>query len=127
MDQQEILDLGQRWAEAERNMDFIALEPLLAEDFVGVGPLGFVLNRTQWIERYRSGSLRNTAFTFEDVSVRSYNDAAIAVGVQAQNTNYQGHDSSGRYRVTQVYVKQGVGWKIASIHLSGPMPDMPPR
>jgi hypothetical protein len=40
---------------------------------------------------------------------------------------YQGHDASGRFRVTHVYVRKADGWLIANIQLSGPIPDMPPR
>ena len=126
MNQQEVLQLGQDWADAERRMDAAALDRMLAGDFVGIGPLGFVLNREQWLDRYRSGTLRNSAFEWQVDTVREYDATAIAVGIQTQETSYQGHDSSGRYRVTQVYVQQGGRWLIASIHLSGPMPPAPP-
>jgi hypothetical protein len=45
------------------------------------------------------------------------------VGVQEQTTTYQGHDASGRFRVTQVLVRRPIGWVLASIHLS---PIAPP-
>jgi hypothetical protein len=41
----DVLDLVQRWAAAEQENDAGRLEGLLADDFVGVGPLGFVLSR----------------------------------------------------------------------------------
>lgn len=44
----DVLDLVQQWADAERQNDGSALAPLLADEFFGVGPLGFVLTRDQW-------------------------------------------------------------------------------
>ncbi|MEU6354178.1 hypothetical protein ABZ896_33440 [Streptomyces sp. NPDC047072] len=44
---------------------------LLTDEFAGVGPLGFVLGRKQWLERYRKG-LENRAFSVEEPDVRAY-------------------------------------------------------
>jgi hypothetical protein len=83
---QQLLDLGQRWAEAELHSDADALDALLHEECVGVGPLGFVLDKRQWV----------------------------------QETTYQGHDASGRFRVTQIAVRDGADdpWRIVGMHLS---------
>jgi hypothetical protein len=43
----DVLDLVERWAAAEQGNDAEALDGLLTDDFVGVGPLGFVLGRDQ--------------------------------------------------------------------------------
>lgn len=127
MTHEQILDLGQRWADAERHADVAALNTLLADDFVAVGPRGFVLNRQQWLDRYRSGDLKNDTLSWAKVSVRDYGEAAVAVGIQTQHAAYQGHDASGRFRVTQVAVHQAGRWLIAGLHRSGPIPDVPPR
>jgi hypothetical protein len=95
--------------------------------FTQPGPRGFVLNRQQWLDRYGSGDLKNDRFDWQDVSVREYGEAAIAVGIQTQQTTWQGQDASGRFRVNQVYIRQANRWLIVSIHISGPIPDMPPR
>src|SRR5439155_22876589 len=42
-----------RWAAAEQRGDVAALDGCLAEDFVGVGPLGFTLARPDWLARHR--------------------------------------------------------------------------
>ena len=47
-----VLDLVTSWAKAEEANDAAALDRLLAGDFVGVGPLGFVLDRDQWLARF---------------------------------------------------------------------------
>jgi ketosteroid isomerase-like protein len=127
MSQDQILALGQRWADAERQADAAALDTLLTDDFVGIGPYGYVLTRQQWLDRYRTGDLKNAAFSLDEVSVHEYGDTAIAVGLQTQQTFFRGQESSGRFRVTQVAVQQADRWKIASVQLSGPIPEAPPR
>jgi hypothetical protein len=95
----EVLDLVARWAAAEADNDAGLLGGLLAGDFVGVGPVGFVLNRDQWLVRFRNG-LINRAFAVEEPQVHEHGGtAAIVVGVLAQQTSFQGRDNSGRFRV----------------------------
>jgi hypothetical protein len=48
-DSSDVLDLVHGWAAAERLDDVGLLDGLLAEDFVGMGPVGFVLIRDQWL------------------------------------------------------------------------------
>lgn len=127
MAHEQILDLGRRWADAELRADIAALDALRAADFVGVGPRGFVLQREQWLDRYRAGSLRNSAFVVQDLDVRDYGEAAIAVGLQAQQATFQGHDASGRFRATLLAVRQGGHWLLAGVQLSGPIPAAPPQ
>jgi len=119
----EVLDLVRRWAAAEEQMDADRLDGLLAEAFVGVGPLGFVLNRDQWLVRFRNG-LVNRAFAVEDPQVHPHAAAAVVVGVLAQETSWQGHDNSGRFRVTLTAVRPADRWLLASAHI-GPLQQPP--
>lgn len=130
MTQDQIHELGSRWAEAERRSDADALDALLTDTFVAVGPLGFVLDRQQYLASRRSGDLKTDAFSWEDGSVRHVGDAVVAVGVVTQQVEYQGQkrpEASGRFRTTQIAVQQAGVWRLAGIQFSGPIPDMPPR
>ena len=127
MSDEQILELGQRWADAERQADIAALDTLLADDFLAVGPRGFVLTRQQYLEPRRAGDLKTEAFAWQEVSVRHYGAVAVAVGIQAQTASYQGQDASGRFRTTQVAVQVAGRWLLAGLHISGPIPDLPPR
>jgi len=122
-----VLDLVQQWAAAEQQNDAGQLDGLLAGDFVGVGPLGFVLTREQWLARFANG-LVNRSFAIEGPQVRGYGAAAVVVGVLAQEMSWQGGDTSGRLRVTLVAVRSGDRWLVASVHL-GPLqiPAGPPK
>lgn len=116
--QDQILDLGRTWADAELHADASALNELLDEDFVCVGPLGFMLDKEQYLAGRRSGDLKHEAFEWKDPQVRVYGNASIAIGVQVQKTTYQGHDASGQFRVTQVFARKPGGWVLAGLHLS---------
>jgi ketosteroid isomerase-like protein len=113
-----LLALGQEWATAELHGDAAALDHLLTDDFVGIGARGFMLTKEQWLARYTSGSLRLYSFTWDEVRVRVYGDAAVTTARQTQQGAFQGHDIAGQFRVTQVFVRQGGRWLLASLHLS---------
>lgn len=111
-------EFGRRWAEAERRGDIVALDALLTEDFSAVGTFGFVLDKKQWLDRYASGALVHDAFTWDDVTVHEYAHTAVAVGVQGQQSTYEGRDVDGCFRVTQTLVEEDGAWKLAAVHLS---------
>jgi ketosteroid isomerase-like protein len=112
----EVFDLVASWAQAEQRNDAEALDGLLADDFVGVGPLGFVLSRDQWLARFGNG-LENRAFAVKDPQVRHYGAAAVVVGVLAQETSFQGGDNSGRFRLMLVAVRPTDRWLLAGAHI----------
>jgi hypothetical protein len=114
----ELADFGRRWAEAERRGDVAALDALLTEDFTAVGPRGFVLDKTKWLDRYASGGLVHDSFTWDEVTVRQYGRSAVAVGVQGQQSVYDGRDADGDFRVTQTIVEVDGRWRLAAVHLS---------
>ena len=117
----DVLDLVRRWSAAEQHNDAGLLDGLLADDFVGVGPLGFVLTRDQWLDRFRGG-LENRGFTMGDAQVHDHGGAAVVVGVLAQETSFQGRDNSGRFRVTLLVVRPADRWLLAGAHI-GPLQD----
>ena len=120
-----VLDLVQRWAAAEEKNDVGALDGLLAGAFAGVGPFGFILTRDQWLARFTNG-LVNRSFTVTDLQVRDFGTAAVGIGVLEQETSWQGHDNSGRFRVTLVAVREDTGWRLAHVHI-GPLQAPPGR
>jgi ketosteroid isomerase-like protein len=114
--------LAQDWAAAELRGDTAFLGRTLADDFVGVGPRGFVLHKEEWLERHGSGKLWYESFGLDKVEVRPYGDAAVIVCRQTAEGVYE--DENGRYdineqfRATLVFVKQQERWLLAGLHLS---------
>ena len=114
--EQEVMRLADAWATAELRGDTTFLESTLADDFIGIGPLGFMLTRQEWLARHTSGDLKYESFSLDEVKVRMYNDAAILTGRQVQNAAYRGNSIQGRFRTTLVFVQQQ--WRLASLQLS---------
>jgi len=117
--QDTILDLGRRWAAAEQQGDTTTLDELAVDDFTLVGPFGFLLTKQQWLDRYRDGDLVTSELRWEEVTVRDYGTAAVAVGVHAQRAAHRGRANDGRFRATHIAVRDEDGeWRLAGIHLS---------
>jgi hypothetical protein len=64
------------WANAELAGGTTFLHATLADNFVGVGPLGFVLTKEQWLGRF-AGGLSYESFALDEVEARLYGDAAV--------------------------------------------------
>lgn len=125
-DQSALLDVGRRWAAAEVAKDLPTLDALAHPDLRLVGPLGFILDRQQWLDRYQQGQLDTTELTWDQADITIIGDLAISIGRQSQKATFQGRASDGDFRITHVFVRDqaaAYGWLIASIHLS---PIMPP-
>jgi hypothetical protein len=116
--EQEVLHLADTWATAELRGDTAFLEDRLSEDFLGIGPLGFMLTKQEWIARHQSGDLRYQSFSLDEVKVRVYSDAAILTGRQVQEAAYRGNPIPGQFRITLVFIQQQGPWRLASLQLS---------
>jgi hypothetical protein len=114
----QVTEFTDRWLAAERKGDTGTLDGLAAAGFTLVGPLGFVLDKRQWLARYSSGAMVTHEIGYEDVTVREYGDTAVAVGVLTQRAAYQGNPSDGRFRVTQITVRDGDRRLLAGLHYS---------
>jgi uncharacterized protein (TIGR02246 family) len=119
---EELSGLANDWAAAELDGNTASLREILADDFVGVGPRGFVLTGEQWISRHEAGNLKYVSFGLDEVEVRTYGDAAIAVCRQSAAGVYQDehgrYDIDERFRVTLVFVRQRGNWRLAGLQLS---------
>ncbi|MBV8997993.1 MAG: DUF4440 domain-containing protein [Solirubrobacterales bacterium] len=87
-----IEELETAWSQAEMRADTGTLEAISTSDFTLVGPLGFVLDKEQWLERYRSGDLVTDSLSLEDPAIRVYRDAAVTLA----RTSSALHTRAGR-------------------------------
>jgi len=119
---EELKQVAEEWASAELRGDTAPIEEILADDFVGVGPRGFMLTKEQWLARHEAGNLRYDSLGLDEVGVRLYGDAAAMVCRQSAEGVYE--DENGRYdiheqfRATLVFVRQEDRWLLAGLQLS---------
>ena len=118
----QLLSLGEDWAAAELRGDTATLGRILAEDFVAVGPRGFMLTKEQWLSRHDSGNLTYEAFEWDEVTVRVHGKAAVIIGRQTAGAVYEDgdvkHEIQDQFRATLVFVEEGGRWLLLGLHLS---------
>ena len=64
----ELEDFGKRWVAAELAQDVTVLDALTHKDFILVGPLGFVIDKAQWLVR-EDGAWRLAGMHLSPMSV----------------------------------------------------------
>ncbi len=119
----DLMELGEKLRKAELRGDVAFLEGVLAPDFVGIGPRGFMLTKEAWLGRHRSGDLKYDALERDEVVVRTYGDAAIMTSRETIKTRYKGQEvPGGQLRTTHVFVRREGRWRLAGVHMSPILP-----
>jgi ketosteroid isomerase-like protein len=106
-----------QWTTAESAGDSETLATLLADDFCGVGPLGFVLPRPAWLDRHHQG-LAYEQFSLEEIEIRPYGDAAVVTARNIARGTYQGQPLPEALRVTLVLASNSEAVRLATVHTS---------
>jgi len=127
MTSSDLAELEERWRAAEVAGDTATLDQLTAPQFRFVGPLGFVLTKPQWLQRYEGGGLATTALEWREVDTQVVGDTAVSVGIHDQQAAFQGRPVDGTFRSTHVWQGGGDGWRLLSIQLSPIGTFTPPR
>jgi ketosteroid isomerase-like protein len=106
------------WMDAERSGDTSSLERLLTDDFLGVGPLGFVLPKDAWLARF-AGGLAYKSFELEEIQSRLHGDAAVITARQVGPGTLQGSPLPfAAVRATITAIRSPERWLMAGIHMS---------
>jgi hypothetical protein len=117
-------ELGARWIATEIAGDTATLEAIVTDDFRLVGPFGFVLDKDQWLDRYRSGDFTTSQLTWQDVAIRDYGDTAVTIRTQIPASGRQGHTHERRLpdqpRVHSTRRAVDDRWHTAQPHLPAP-------
>ena len=117
-----IEELSTRWMQAWIDLDYDALESLMAPDFaliVSAMP-GGQMERATWLatcERYRC-----TDFRYDGVQVRQLSDeTAVMSAVAEQKATLAGVDRSGKFWLTDVWRRNDVEqWQVCARYSSIP-------
>jgi ketosteroid isomerase-like protein len=120
-DAEQVIDLTDQWAEAQRthNTDFLRL--LIADDFEAATAQGDLVNKAQLLERVGSPNRRVDQFHADDRKVRVYGNVAILVehtkiGVADKSTSI-----GGEFRIVRIYLKRNDKWQCEMVQVGPPV------
>jgi hypothetical protein len=114
----QLMKLGDELAAAEQRGDVAFLDRTVVDDYILIGPRGFMLNKEQWLARYKTGALQTGANERDQVQLRIYGNAAIMTARETVTGSYEGHEFHNQLRSTNVFVKRNGRWLLAHTQLS---------
>jgi ketosteroid isomerase-like protein len=113
-----VLQLVQTWLNAESEGDSAALDKLIAEDFVGTGPGGNILNKTDIVPPGGGERPKMPKSRVKESTVRVFGNTAVVMGSVAYETVPQ-----PAFRFTLVFLNRGQGWQMIAAHLANVPPE----
>src|SRR6266851_3878087 len=78
-----------------------------------IGPRGFMLNKEQWLARYKTRALQTGTNERDQVQLRMYGNAAIMTARETVTGSYEGQEFHNLLRSTHVFVKRNGHWLLA--------------
>src|SRR5260370_32105925 len=117
--EQEVRQMIQKYRSALLQRDIPALEKIWADDYVFVNASGDVLTKAQRLENIKSGATTLDSINEEEnITVRVYQNSAVATSRVTIKGQYSGQPTSGQYRSTHVWAKGPAGWHLVSNQLT---------
>ena len=113
---EKVRDVQNEFDKAELHADTKKLNQLLTDDFLSIGPRGFVLNKEQWINRHKQ--FRYEQLDTSEMNIRLYGDTAIVTDTQKNKATFNNEPVSLSVRVSQVWIHENSQWKLVSIQFS---------
>jgi ketosteroid isomerase-like protein len=110
----EIVDMERQAKEASLHRDADFSQRTLADDYVGITPLGQVTTKQDTLSARKSGQLRYDSINISDMVVRVYGDTAVVTARADVRGHQLGEDFSGPYRYTRVWVRRAGHWQTVS-------------
>ncbi len=124
--EQQIIELEKRWNNAIQSQDLTQMGQFLADSyFLAVGIQGQPLQivpRERWLENLQFYKIHS--HTIDDIKVHVYGDTAVALMLFTQKATVgrTPTDRSAQFLLTDIWVKQKDGWRVAERHSSRPEP-----
>ena len=103
---------------AMRASDVEALDELLHDDLLAVGPDGTLADKAMDLEAHRTGVFTIAELTEEELQVRIHGDLALTFVMLAIRGTIGGADVSGRYRYTRTWTRASGDWQVIGAHIS---------
>jgi len=116
---QEVRQAIEKYSAALLKRDVPTLEKIWADDYIFVNASGEVLTKAQRLANAKSGATTLDSINEEEnITVRIYQNSAVATSRVTIKGQYGGQLTSGQYRSTHVWVKGPAGWQLVSNQLT---------
>jgi ketosteroid isomerase-like protein len=113
-DEETIIALERKWAEAIVNRDIAMLDEIIAEDFSGTSWTGDTYSKTKAVNDVEFRVFVAESLNLEDIKVTVFGDTAVVSLIQVEKSKYDNFDCSGRYGYNDVWVKRDGRWRAVS-------------
>lgn len=113
--EQQITELSDQGKDAALKNDTSWVEKNAADDYAAILGNGAMVSKAEVVQMRQSGDVKYESIDVSDRKVRSYGNTAVMNGTATIKGTLKGNDISGTYRITQVWVKQGGGWKLVNM------------
>jgi ketosteroid isomerase-like protein len=100
------------YAEALTKHDVEALNEIWSTDYTFVNPRGELLGKAQRIANIKSGTTEFQTMRPQKERLHVQGNFAVEVGRIVVEGEYSGHESSGEYRYTTVWIKMQKRWRM---------------
>jgi len=121
--EQEVRQTIEKYRTALLQRDIPTLEKIWADDYVFVNASGEVLRKAQRLANVESGATTLESINEEEkITVRVYQNSAVATSRVTLKGQYSGQSLSGQYRSNHVWVKGPNGWQLVSNQLTALKP-----
>lgn len=111
--------LLERVAQAETGGDASFYERLCHPEFRTIGPLGFILDRQQWLGRLTSGRYRCTRYDLSEVVDVAVGDIVLALARADIEATFEGQPPPvSSTRVQHVFRRNSGAWQLLSVQHS---------
>jgi ketosteroid isomerase-like protein len=100
------------YAEALTKRDVKALDEIWTANYTFVNPRGELLSKAQRIANIKSGTTEFQTMSPQKDRLHVHGNFAVEVGRIVVEGEYSGHESSGEYRYTTVWIKIQKRWRM---------------
>lgn len=123
---QEIIQLEKKWNDTIQRRDRAKMKDFLSDGYflaiaIDGRPLQIV-PRTNWLENLQFYKIQS--YSIDDIKVHVYGDTAVVMMLYTQKATVgrNSMDRSAQFLITDIWVKQKEGWRVAERHSSRPEP-----
>jgi ketosteroid isomerase-like protein len=116
--QRALIRLEDQWALAVRLSDTMALNLIIADDYIGTTATGQIQTKADYLADFTSGDRRVLTLTTEDLEVRVYGHVAVLTHGGHAEAEYRGSPVAGEFRWTHVVLRRDGQWQAVANHVT---------